>query len=265
MAEKLTVIKVSGKIVENPDALKVFIRQLGKIEGRKIIIHSAAQLAKTIATKLGNSVSEFNGRPVIDSNAFNSYTMVYAGLVNKQLVALLQSRKYNAVGLTGADLNIVTSAKQPGEPNGATGSVKQINAPVLSLLVDHGAVPIIAPFSHDGKGQILFNETDAMAAEISKALAVRYDVTLVYCFTRNGVLLNVQDPDSVIPRLRRTQYKTLREMEIIKDWFANKVDNAFSAIDHGVNEVVITSAEGLGNAKQGTHIKPSKKNISTAG
>ncbi len=259
MAEKLTVIKVSGKIVENPDALKVFIRQLGKFEGRKIIIHSAAQLANTIAGKLGNNVAEANGRPVIDNNAFNAYTMVYAGLVNKQLVALLQGRKLNAVGLTGADLNIITSAKQAGAPNGATGNVKQVNAATLSLLIDHGVVPVIAPFSHDGKGQILFNETDAMAAEVSKALAARYDVTLIYCFTRNGVLLNVQDPDSVVPHLRRTQYKALREMEIIKDWFANKVDNSFSAIDHGVNEVVITSAAGLGNPKQGTHIKPSKK------
>lgn len=254
MAEKLTVIKVSGKILENPELLKVFIRQLSKIEGRKIIIHSAAQLARTIAGKLGNNVSDAGGRPVIDANAFNAYAMVYAGLVNKQLVALLQGRKYNALGVTGADLNIITSTKLSG-PNGATGTVKQVNAATLSILVDNGITPVIAPFSHDGKGNMLFNETDSMAAETAKALAVRYEVTLVYCFVRNGVLLNVQDPDSVIPMLRRTQYKAMREMEIIKDWFANKVDNAFSAIDHGVKEVIITSANGLGMPKQGTHIK----------
>ena len=254
MAEKLTVIKVSGKILEDPEALKTFIRQLAKVEGRKILIHSAAQLAQNIASKLGNNVAEAGGRPVMDTNAFNAYAMVYAGLVNKQLVALLQGRKYNAVGLTGADMNIITSSLA-GKANGATGIVKQVNAPALSGLVDNGVMPVIAPFSHDGKGQLLFNETDAMAAETAKALAVRYEVTLVYCFTRNGVLLNVQDPDSVVPMLKRTQYKAMREMEIIKDWFVNKVDNAFSAIDHGVKEVVITSAAGLGDPKQGTHIR----------
>ncbi|MCQ2288499.1 MAG: acetylglutamate kinase [Muribaculaceae bacterium] len=255
MAEQLTIIKVSGKILENPEALKVFIRQLGKIQGRKIIIHSAAQLAKTIAGKMGHNINELEGRPVIDDNALQDYTMVYAGLVNKHLVTMLQARKYNAVGLTGADMNIITSAKKSGGALGATGYIKQVNAPILSILIDNGITPVIAPFSHDGKGQLLFNETDAMAAETAKALAVRYDVTLIYCFTRNGVLLNVQDPDSVVPMLRRTQYKAMREMEIIKDWFANKVDNAFSAIDHGVKEVIITSAEGLGQPKQGTHIK----------
>lgn len=255
MNEKLTVIKVSGKIIENPEALKTFIRQLGKIEGRKIIIHSAAQLARNIASKLGIHVAEAGERPVMAPHTMNVYTMVYGGLINKQLVALLQSRKYNAVGLTGADLGLITCAKQPGSPHGATGVVKQINAPTLSLLVDNGVTPVIAPFSHDGKGNLLFNETDAMAAEIAKALSVRYKVTLIYCFVRNGVLLNVQDPDSVVPMLRRTQYKALREMGIIKDWFANKVDNAFSAIDHGVVEAVITSASSLGDPKQGTHIK----------
>lgn len=255
MAEKLTVIKVSGKILENPEQLKTFLRQLAKIEGRKIIIHSAAQLAKTVGAKLGHNVNELGGRPVIDENAFNDYAMVYAGLVNKQLVALLQSRKYNAAGLTGADMNLITSAKKAGGTLGATGYVKQVNAPTLSILIDNGILPVIAPFSHDGKGQMLFNETDAMAAETAKALAVRYEVTLIYCFTRKGVLLNVQDPDSVIPMLRRTQYKAMREMEIIKDWFANKIDNAFSAIDHGVKEVIITNADGLGMPKQGTHLK----------
>ncbi len=256
MAEKLTVIKVSGKIIENPDAFKVFVRNLAKVEGRKIIIHSAAHLGKTIGNKMGFNIAEApNGRPVMDDNAMNVYTMVYAGLVNKQLVTMLQSRKYNALGLTGADLNIISGAKQPGNGMGATGTIKQVNAATLSMLIDQGVTPVIAPFSHDGKGEMLFNETDAMAAEVAKALAVRYSVTLMYCFTRNGVLLNVQDPDSVVPMLRRTQYKALREMEIIKDWFANKVDNAFSAIDHGVTEVVITSAAGLGDPKQGTHIK----------
>ena len=255
MKDKLTVIKVSGKILENPDALKTFVVQLGKIDGKKIIIHSAAALGKTIAGKMGVNINEANERPVMDENSLNVYTMVYGGLINKQLVCMMQGLKYNAVGLTGADLNLITSTQQSDNDNNLTGKVKQVNSTVLSLLIDNGVIPVIAPFTHNGKGKLMFNETDAMAAETAKALAVRYDVTMIYCFTKNGVLLNVQDPDSVVPVLRRSQYKTMREMGIITDWFVNKVDNAFSAIDHGVNEVVITSASQLGIAKQGTHIK----------
>ena len=254
MAETLSIIKVSGRILENPDELKTFVKQLGAVPGKKLIIHSAASLATTIGKKMGTSVKELNGRPVVDASTLQLFTMVYAGLVNKQLVALLQSHKLNAAGLTGADMNLYQSAKQVGK-NGATGVIKQVNAQALSMLLDNGVIPVIAPFSHDSKGQMLFNETDAMAAETAKALAMRYDVTLIYCFIRKGVLLNVHDPDSVVPVLKRTQYKALREMEIIKDWFANKVDNAFSAIDHGVKEVIITNAAGLGQPKQGTHIK----------
>lgn len=254
MTEKLTIIKVSGRILENPDLLKTFVKNLSNVPGKKLIIHSAASLGKTVGDKLGTTVREEGGRPVLDNNTLRLYSMVYAGLVNKQLVTLLQGRKYNAAGITGADMNLITSIKQTGK-NGATGVVKQVNTQALSMLLDAGVIPVIAPFSHDGKGQMLFNETDAMAAEVAKALALRYEVTLIYCFIRKGVLLNVQDPDSVVSVLKRTQYKALREMEIIKDWFANKVDNAFSAIDHGVKEVVITCADGLGDPTQGTHIR----------
>ena len=114
---------------------------------------------------------------------------------------------------------------------------------------------MLAPITHDGRGNLLFNETDAMAAEIARALALRFDITLIYCFEKKGVLLNPTDPDSAVANLRRTQYKTLRDMEIIKDWFDNKVDNAFKAIDHGVKEVIITCPSQMGDPEKGTHIK----------
>ena len=139
---------------------------------------------------------------------------------------------------------------------GWTGDVRAVNTQAFSQLIESGVVPVLAPLTHDGRGNLLFNETDAMASEVAKALALRYDVKLIYCFSQNGVLLNPQDPDSVAAVLKRTQYKALKEMEIISDWFVNKVDNAFSAIDHGVKEAIITSAAYLGDDNYGTHIKP---------
>ena len=154
-------------------------------------------------------------------------------------------------------MNLIQSTRQglDGNDMGFTGAIKQVNAQAMSSMLDAGFVPVIAPITHDGNCNLLFNETDAMAAETAKALALRYDVTLIYCFEKNGVLLNVDDPDSVIAVLKRTQYKNMREMDLIKDWFVNKLDNAFSAIDHGVKEVVITNAVNLANPALGTHIK----------
>jgi len=157
--------------------------------------------------------------------------------------------------VTGADMNLVTSAKLPDSKLGETGQVRHVNTAGIAQLLDAGIVPVLAPITHDGRGNLLFNETDAMAAEIARALALRYDITLIYCFIRKGVLLNTDDPDSVIANLRRTQYKALRDMEIIKDWFVNKLDNAFTAIDHGVKEVIITCPAQLSDPSKGTHIK----------
>lgn len=253
----LTIVKVSGKIVENPDALKVFIKQFSAIKGRRILIHSGANLAGNVGQKMGIRTAHVDGRPVVDESTMKLLAMVYGGFVNKQLVTLLQGRNVNAIGLTGADGNLITSLRRSlnDVDMGQTGEVRNVNAKLLSMLLDAGMVPVIAPLTHDGKGNMLFNETDAMAAEIAKALATRYTITLVYCFEKKGVLTNEHDPDSVVPELRRTRYKTMRDMGIIKDWFVNKLDNAFSAIDHGVKEVVITNAANLANTSLGTHIK----------
>ena len=248
---------MSGKVVENPESLKLFIKELCALKGSKLLIHSGSNLASQLADKMGLRINVVDSRPVVDDKTLNVLMMVYGGLVNKQLVALLQARKVNAMGVTGADLNLITSVKR-GMGNvdmGNTGEVRQVNAVALSKLIDDGITPVIAPLSHDGKGGMLFNETDAMAAEVAKALALRYDVRLIYCFEKKGVLLNVNDPDSVVVDLKRTRYKAMRELEIIKDWFLNKLENAYSAIDHGVTEVIITNPAQLSNPQLGTHIK----------
>lgn len=251
----LTIVKVSGKIIENPDLLKIFVKNFAAIKGKKLLIHSGAMMASQVADKLGLTIKMSNDRPIVDDKTLQLLVMVYGGLVNNQLTGLLQGRKVNAAGLTGADMGLIQSVRQR-EPNlGATGEVRQVNATAFSKLLDNGIVPVIAPFTHDGKGNLLFNETDALAAEIATALAMRYDITLIYCFERNGVLLDVNDPDSVVPMLSRSRYKAFRDMELIEGWFANKVDNAFSAIDHGVKEVIITSATGIADLSHGTHIQ----------
>ena len=252
---KLTIVKVSGKIVENPDLLKTFVKGFAAIRGKKLLIHSGAMMASQVADKIGVTIKSDNDRPIVDEKTLQLLVMVYAGLVNNRLVALLQGRKVNAAGLTGADMSLIQSVRQKEPDLGATGIVRQVNATALSRLLDGGIVPVIAPFTHDGKGNILFNETDALAAEVATSLAMRYEITLIYCFERNGVLLDVNDPDSVVPALTRSRYKAFRDMELIEGWFANKVDNAFSAIDHGVKEVIITSAAGIANLNHGTHIQ----------
>ena len=255
MNEKFTIVKVSGKIVEKADELRTFVKAFAGIKGKKMLIFSGNMMAQEIGNKMGIKTKLINDRPVVDAGTLKLLTMVYGGLVSRLFVSLLQVNKVNALGVTGADMNLVTSAKLSDGKLGDTGQVRHVNTAGIAQLLDAGIVPVLAPITHDGRGNLLFNETDAMAAEIARALALRYDITLIYCFEKKGVLLNTDDPDSVVAELRRTRYKALREMDIIKDWFINKIDNAFTAIDHGVKEVIITCPAQLGNADRGTHIK----------
>ncbi len=255
MNEKFTIVKVSGKIVEKADELRTFVKAFAAIKGKKMLIFSGNMMAQEIGNKLGIKTKLINDRPVVDAATLKLLTMVYGGLVSRLFVSLLQGNKVNALGITGADMNLVTSAKLTNEKLGDTGQVRHVNTEGIAQLLDMGIVPVLAPITHDGRGNLLFNETDALAAEIARALALRYDITLIYCFEKKGVLLNPHDPDSVVAELRRTRYKALREMDIIKDWFVNKIDSAFIAIDNGVKEVIITSPAQLSNLDKGTHIK----------
>ena len=255
MNEKFTIVKVSGKIVEKADDLRTFVKAFAGIKGKKMLIFSGNMMAQEIGNKLGIKTKLIDDRPVVDAGTLKLLTMVYGGLVSRLFVSLLQGNKVNALGVTGADMNLVTSVRLPNSKLGDTGQVRHVNTAGIAQLLDSGIVPVLAPITHDGRGNLLFNETDAMAAEIARALALRYDITLIYCFEKKGVLLNPQDPDSVVAELRRTRYKALREMDIIKDWFVNKIDNAFTAIDHGVKEVIITCPSQLSAPDKGTHIK----------
>ncbi len=254
--EKLTVIKVGGKIVEEEDSLNDLLQRFSKIEGRKALVHGGGRSATALATRLGIESKMVEGRRVTDEETLKVVTMVYAGLVNKNIVARLQALNVNALGLTGADLNYMRSDKRPVKTvdYGFVGDVKEVNADLLADLIQRGVVPVLAPLTHDKKGNLLNTNADAIASEAAKALAKSFEVTLVYCFEKKGVLMDAENEDSVIKEINHSQFEEYVAKGIIKEGMIPKLENSFAAIESGVKQVVITKADLLGEST-GTVIK----------
>jgi len=253
--KKLTVIKVGGKIVESSDSLQQFLTKFAKIEGYKVLVHGGGRSATALGTQLGIESTLVNGRRVTDEAMLRVVTMVYGGLVNKQIVAQLQAIGINALGLTGADLNYMRSEQRPVKEvdYGFVGDVKEVNAGILSNLIAQGVVPVLAPLTHNKQGSLLNTNADTIAGEAAKALAQYFDVTLVFCFEKKGVLLNEADDDSVIAQLTPNVVADYISKGIISGGMIPKLENAFEAIDAGVNQVIITRAD-LIHTTQGTTI-----------
>ena len=245
--EKLTLIKVGGKIVEEADTLKHLLRDFAAIEGYKVLVHGGGRSATKIASQLGIESKMVNGRRITDADMLHVVTMVYGGLVNKNIVAGLQALDVNALGLTGADMNIMRSEKRPvAEVDyGFVGDVKEVNADLLATLIKQGIVPVLAPLTHDKKGNMLNTNADTIAGEAAKALAKHFDVTLMFCFEKKGVLLDENDDDSVIPELSWEEFQHYVEEGVIQGGMIPKLENAFQAIDAGVKEVIITKASEI--------------------
>ena len=245
--EKLTLIKVGGKIVEDPDTLQQLLRDFSSIEGHKVLVHGGGRSATKIASQLGIESQMVNGRRITDAEMLKVVTMVYGGLVNKNIVAGLQSLQVNALGLTGADMNIMRSDKRPVKDvdYGFVGDVKEVNADVLASLIQQGIVPVLAPLTHDKQGHMLNTNADTIAGEAAKALAKYFDVTLMFCFEKKGVLLNEDDDESVIPEIDRASFQKYVAEGIIQGGMIPKLENAFQAIDAGVKEVIITQASEI--------------------
>ena len=245
--DKLTLIKVGGKIVEEPDTLQQLLRDFSSIEGHKVLVHGGGRSATKIASQLGIESRMVNGRRITDAEMLKVVTMVYGGLVNKNIVAGLQALQINALGLTGADMNIMRSDKRPVKDvdYGFVGDVKEVNAEVLASLIGQGIVPVLAPLTHDKQGHMLNTNADTIAGEAAKALARYFDVTLMFCFEKKGVLLNEQDDESVIPEIDRASFQQYVAEGIIQGGMIPKLENAFEAIDAGVKEVVITQASEI--------------------
>lgn len=239
--DEIKVIKVGGQVVENPDTLAELLDRFSALEGKKVLVHGGGKSATKIAAQLGIETKMVDGRRVTDAEMLNVVTMVYGGLVNKNIVAKLQLRGINALGLTGADMDVIKSHKRTGTAidYGFVGDVDETDGKMLSTLIEAGVVPIMAPLTHDGKGQLLNTNADTIASETAKALTPYYNVTLIYCFEKKGVLSNPDDDDSVISQITRTDFERMVEDGSVNSGMIPKLQNSFRSLDAGVKEVVI--------------------------
>lgn len=257
MRDKLTIIKVGGKIVEEKESLDSLLRDFAAIDGFKLLVHGGGRSATKVAAQLGIETLMIDGRRVTDDAMLDVVTMVYGGLVNKKVVARLQSLGIDALGMTGADMDIIHSHKRPVKSvdYGWVGDVDRVNGEALSALLRSGVVPVIAPLTHDGEGHLLNTNADTMAGETAKGLAPFFDVSLVYCFEKPGVLRDENDDESVIAEIDPALFALLKEEGIVTGGMLPKLENAFNALDAGVGEVVITRASALDDLSLGTHIR----------
>ena len=257
MKEKLTIVKVGGAVVEDEAQLTQLLKDFSAIEGKKVLVHGGGRRATQVAASLGIESKMVGGRRITDADMLNVVTMVYGGLVNKNLVARLQANGVNALGLTGADIDVIRSHKRPlkdGIDFGFVGDVDCANGAMLSKLIEEGITPVMAPLTHDGEGHILNTNADTIASETAKSLAPYFDVTLIFSFEKKGVLLNPDDDDSVIPTITRANFIKYKTDGTISGGMLPKIENALSAIDAGVKKVVITLATAI-DGQSGTIIK----------
>ena len=265
MKERLTIVKVGGAVVEDEAQLTRLLQDFSAIEGRKVLVHGGGRRATQVAAQLGIESKMVNGRRITDADMLSVVTMVYGGLVNKNLVARLQANGVNALGLTGADIDVIRSHRRPpvvqraqgnaavpqtnSDPvtidYGYVGDVDRADGQALSRLIEAGITPVMAPLTHDGQGHILNTNADTIASETAKALAPYYDVTLIFSFEKKGVLSNPHDDDSVIPTITRADFIRYKADGTISGGMLPKIENALAAIDAGVGRVIITLATAI--------------------
>ena len=265
MKQKLTIVKVGGAVVEDKLQLSQLLRDFSAIEGRKVLVHGGGRKATKMAERLGIETKMVNGRRITNADMLEVVTMIYGGLVNKQVVAQLQAAGVNALGLTGADANVIRSHKRPVQfvavsqqqtatiDYGFVGDVDCADGGMLHRLIEQGITPVMAPLTHDGQGQILNTNADTIASETAKALAAYYDVTLIFSFEKKGVLSNPDDDNSVIPLITREDYERYKADGTISGGMLPKIENALAAVEAGVRRVIITLATAI-DGQHGTVI-----------
>lgn len=247
--KNITIVKVGGAVVEDEARLEALLDDFAALEGPKMLVHGGGRRATKVAEALGVESRMVNGRRVTGKDMLDVVTMVYGGLINKDIVARLQARGVNAAGLSGADMDVISSVRRPvtdGVDFGFVGDVRHVGADRLKMLIDAGITPVLAPLTHDGHGSILNTNADTIASSAAMALVDYYDVTLVFCFEKKGVLRNPDDDDSVIGRITREDYARYVADGTISGGMMPKIENALNAVDAGVKQVVITLATEIG-------------------
>ncbi|SMB97346.1 N-acetylglutamate kinase [Hymenobacter roseosalivarius DSM 11622] len=246
MSEVLKIFKIGGGIIDDPDQLRFFLGELARVGGKKILVHGGGKGANELLASLGMLPNMINGRRITDAVTLDVVTMFYAGKTNKQIVALLQQAGVNALGLSGADGNVIRASKRPvGEVDyGFVGDLQKqnIHTDFIELLLGGNLMPVFCAITHDGHGQLLNTNADTIASTLARALAGRYQVELHFCFEKDGVLADVNDESSVIPQITPTLYAALKARGTIAAGMLPKLDNAFAALDEGVAKVIIENA-----------------------
>lgn len=259
MNSALQIIKIGGNIIDDENKVSSFLKDFAAIEGKKILVHGGGKLATNLATQMNVPQKMIEGRRITDAETLKIVTMVYAGYINKNIVVQLQAFGCNAIGLTGVDGNVIQAHKRvhPSMDYGFVGDIDVIHSEFLKLLLHQHLTPVIAPITHNKEGQLLNTNADTIAQEIAKELSNDFEVQLIYCFEKAGVLMNAEDDDSVISKINSVYYKELKEKKIIHSGMIPKLDNAFAAINSGVKKVMIGKAEkikALVTGQKGTSI-----------
>lgn len=245
--EKLSIIKIGGNIIEDETSLHAFLKLFSNLEGHKILVHGGGKRATHVASKLGIESKMVNGRRITDAETLEVITMVYGGLVNKNIVAKLQALQIDAIGLTGADINSIQSEKRPVKEVdfGFVGDVKKVASNSIDKLIKANFTPVFCAITHDGNGQLLNTNADTIASTIAVGMSNIYETSIYYCFELNGVLKDFNDKNSVVKVINSKTYKELLADKIITDGMIPKIDNCFDALNNGVARVNIGNTSML--------------------
>ncbi|MEL6672193.1 MAG: acetylglutamate kinase [Bacteroidota bacterium] len=260
--EKLSVLKVGGKVLEDPKESALVLSNFAQLPGLKIMVHGGGKTASQLAKRMDIPVQMIDGRRITDAAMLEIVLMVYGGLMNKSVVALLQARGINAIGLTGADMNVIQAHKRPvGQIDfGFVGDVDGVDAQALQTLLQAGMVPVMAPLTHDGAGQMLNTNADTIASSVAQAMAEQYEVHLVFCFDRPGVLTDPTDDSSLIPQITPAAYAQHKKAGRIAGGMLPKLDNAFAALNQGVHRIYLCQPQAVAQLGQadfvGTTLMP---------
>jgi len=242
---RLQVVKIGGNVIDQPELLKDFLAHFAQLKGAKILVHGGGKRASLLAEKVGIPQTMVQGRRITDDASLEIVTMVYGGLINKQLVAQLQAETCRAIGVCGADGDLLRARKRPvqGIDFGWVGDILQVNTPLLDRWLGQGLTPVIAPLTHDGQGQLLNTNADTIAQKVAQALSTAFQVELYYFFDKKGVLADPTSTKSVLPFMDHESYQSLLSAGAISDGMVPKLENAFEALQQGVKKVILGAAE----------------------